>query len=180
MSARMKVGGALAAVGFVASILLANWLTTKFGFVSVGFGFTATAGTFAAGFALALRDATQDTLGRWPVVAVIVTGAALSFAVADPFIAVASATAFLVSEMTDFAIYTPLRKRTWAGAVIASNTVGAIIDTAIFIGIAFGLSAISGAMLGQLVGKSWATIAYLIVGTVARALLRKPKHTQGA
>ncbi|AKY02579.1 hypothetical protein SEA_BRUSACORAM_53 [Mycobacterium phage Brusacoram] len=48
---------------FVGTVLVANWATSTFGFVPVGFGQTATAGTFAAGFALAARDVVQDQLG---------------------------------------------------------------------------------------------------------------------
>lgn len=186
MSARFRRGFP-AALAFVSAIILANVLTTRFGFISVGFGQVATAGTLAAGFALALRDATQDALGRGGVVAVIVGGAGLSFAAADPFIATASAVAFLLSELADFAIYTPLRRRSrlgdrrWAGAVVASNTAGAVIDTAVFLGIAFGAAAIAPGLLGQFVGKGWATLAYLAVGlAVSRAVLREPQHAEGA
>jgi hypothetical protein len=38
-----------ASVIYLASVILANWLTTQFGFIDVGFGNAATAGTFAAG-----------------------------------------------------------------------------------------------------------------------------------
>lgn len=182
-----RAAGLVAAVSFIATIVLANYLTSRYGFVPVGFGLTATAGTFAAGIALALRDATQDALGRRAVAVVIVLGAALSFLVADPFIAIASAAAFLISELADFAIYTPLRARSrlgdrrWAGAVVVSNVVGAVVDTAIFLGIAFGAAAILPGIPGQLVGKSWATLAYLAVGwAVSRALLREPVNAGGA
>lgn len=180
-TAPRRIVGALAATAFVSTLVLANWLTSSLGFVPVGFGFTATAGTFAAGFALALRDLTQDTLGRRGVLAVIVAGAALSFVIADPFVAVASAVAFLLSELADFAVYSPLRRRSrlgdrrWASAVLASNAVGAVVDTVVFLGIAFGAAAILPAMAGQLVGKSWATLAYLVIGwAVSRAVLRQP------
>ena len=184
---RRKVTGIASAAGFIGTIVLANYLTTRYGFVPVGFGLMATAGTFAAGFALALRDSTQDALGRRAVALVIVAGAALSFLVADPFIALASAAAFLVSELADFAIYTPLRRksrlgdRRWAGAVIASNLVGAVVDTVIFLGIAFGAAAILPSIPGQLVGKSWATLAYLAVGlVVSRAVSRHRFDGEGA
>ena len=179
MTAR-RIIGPLSALGFVGSVIAANYVTTRYGFIPVGFGLTATAGTFAAGFALALRDATQDAWGRKAVLAVIVIGAGLSFLIADPFIALASAAAFLLSELADFAIYTPLRQRStlgdrrWAVAVVASNTVGAIIDTAVFLGIAFGAAAIMPGMVGQFVGKGWATVIYLIAGwAVSRAVSRK-------
>lgn len=179
--------GMAAACAFVATIVLANYLTSALGFVPVGFGLTATAGTFAAGCALALRDLTQDALGRRGVLAVIVVAAALSFAIAPPTLALASGVAFLLSELADFAVYTPLRRRArlgdrrWVTAVVASNVAGAVVDSVVFLGVAFGAASILGDTPGQLVGKSWATLAYLAVGwAVTRALLRQPVHPDGA
>ena len=177
--------GAVMSAGLFAGIVAANYATTRYGFVPVGFGLTATAGTFAAGVTLALRDGIQDTLGRRAVLAVIVAGAALSFAIADPTIAIASAAAFLLAELLNFAVYTPIRERArfgdkrWAVAVTSSNLVGAIVDTAVFIGIAFGAAAIMPAMAGQLVGKVWATVLYLVIGAVVGAVLRQSMRTSG-
>lgn len=167
--------GSGAALALLGSIVAANYLTTRYGFVPVGFGLTATAGTFAAGFALAARDAVQDLLGRRVMLAVILLGAALSYLVADPFIALASGAAFLLAEFVNFAIYTPLRARSalgdrgWAAAVVSSNLAGAVVDTVVFLAIAFGWAAVLPALAGQLVGKAWATLAYLAAGkAVAR------------
>nr|WP_322002035.1 VUT family protein [Rhodococcus qingshengii] len=160
---------------------MANWLTTRFGFVPVGFGFTATAGTFAAGFALAARDATQDLLGKPKMLAVIAIGAALSYIIADPFIATASAVAFAVAELLNFAVYTPLRNRSklgdrrWMAAVSASSLIGALADTFIFLAIAFGWAAVLPALAGQLVGKAWATVAYLALGKIAALRVQTPR-----
>lgn len=164
------------AFGLLATILLANWLTTEYGFVAVGFGLTATAGTYAAGLALGLRDLLQDAGGKLWVLGTIAAGGVLSYLIADPFIALASAVAFAASELTDFAVYTPLRAkaarggRRWTAAVAGSNLIGAIVDTAIFIGIAFGTAAIWPAMPGQLFGKAWATLLILIPFWGHRAL----------
>jgi uncharacterized PurR-regulated membrane protein YhhQ (DUF165 family) len=51
-----------------------------------------------------------------------VIGAGLS-ALVSPQFAVASGIAFLVSELADLAVYTPLRQRNWLAAVALSNTV---------------------------------------------------------
>lgn len=175
---RAATGLALSA-GLFAGIVAANYATTRYGFVPVGFGLSATAGTFAAGVTLALRDGIQDIFGRWAVLVVIVAGTALSFLVADPAIALASAAAFLLAELLNFAVYTPLRERStlgdrrWAAAVASSNLAGAIADTAVFIGIAFGAAAIMPAMPGQLVGKAWATLLYLAIGAITGAVLRQ-------
>lgn len=171
--------------GFVSTVLIANWATSTFGFVPVGFSQMATAGTFAAGFALATRDAVQDMLGKQWMLCLLVTAAALSYLVADPHIATASAAAFLLSELLDFAVYTPLRARArfgdgrWSIAIAASGFVGAVADTVIFIGIAFGAAAVLPAMAGQLIGKGWATLTYIIIGkAVSVAVLRQPHQQQ--
>lgn len=179
--------GMAAAFALVATTIVANYLTSTLGFVPVGFGLVATAGTFAAGCALALRDVTQDALGRRGVLVVIVVAAALSFVIASPSLALASGVAFLLSELADFAVYTPLRARArlggrrWATAVVASNAAGAVVDSVVFLGVAFGAASILGDTPGQLVGKSWATLAYLTLGwAVTRAVLRQPVHPDGA
>lgn len=156
----------------IAMLVLANWATSAFGFIPVGFGRYATAGTLFAGATLATRDAIQDILGRKAVIIVIVGGAILSFAIATPEIAIASGVAFALSELLDFAIYTPLRSKSklgdkrWAVAVMTSNIVGAVIDSIVFIGIAFGMSLVSENLIGQMIGKLWATILYLVLGVL--------------
>ena len=182
-----RLAGILAATTFVGSVVVANWLTTRFGFVPVGFGQAATAGTFAAGFALAARDAIQDTLGKRWMLALLAMASVLSYVVADPHIATASAIAFLLAELLDFAVYTPLRRKSrlgdkrWAASVLASDAVGAVADTIVFIAIAFGWAAVLPAMAGQLIGKAWATLAYLVLGKATSAVLRQPhRQPEGA
>lgn len=171
--------GLLAGALVLGSLLLANWVTTDYGFISVGLGLSATAGTLFAGVTLAARDILQDTLGRWATLVMIVLGTAVSLAIASPEIALASALAFGFAELLDFAVYTPIRararfgNRVWALAVVASSIVGAVADTLIFLGVAFGASSILPALPGQLVGKMWATLAYLVLGYLfARFILR--------
>lgn len=164
-----------AAVGYIAAIVAANWLTAHHGLVPVGFGLTATAGTFAAGAALLLRDLVQDTAGRAAVLASILAGAVLTWAT-SPALAVASSTAFLLAEAADMAVYTPLRERGWARAVLASNAVGAVVDTVAFLSLA-GFPVTASAVGGQLAGKlAWATAlpvaAVLITRQVRRAVSR--------
>lgn len=140
-------------LGYITTILAANWAITAFGIVPVGFGLMAPAGVYAAGLAFTFRDLTQEALGRgWTVVA-IAAGAALS-AFLSPELAMASGTAFLLSELADFAVYTPLRTRRWLGAVAASNAVGLVLDSALFLGLAFGSLTF---LPGQVVGKAWMT-----------------------
>lgn len=159
--------GVAAVAGFVATIIAANWLTNRYGFVPVGFGLTATAGTYAAGLAFGFRDAVHETMGRVWVAAAIVAGAAVTWWISPAF-AVASGTAFLVSELADFAVYSPLRARGLRRAVFASNVVGLLVDTVLFIWLAFGWDAVAGAWKGQALGKLWVTLATIAAITVVQ------------
>lgn len=146
--------GLLPLVGYIAVIVLANWAISTFGIVPVGFGLAAPAGVYFAGLAFTLRDLVQEQLGRtWTVVAIVV-GAGVS-AVISPQFALASGLAFLLSELADFMVYTPLRHRNWLAAVALSNTVGLVADSALFLGLAFGSLEF---LAGQIVGKLWMTV----------------------
>lgn len=167
--------GYVAMAGFVGTILAANYVTSRYGMIPVGFGLMATAGTYFAGLAFILRDLVQDKAGRKAVVAVILAGAVLSYAISSPFIATASAAAFLLSEGADFAVYTPLRKRGYVRAAVASNLVGTAVDTVIFLTIArFPLGR---AFAGQMVGKITVTALAVVLVAVVR-LRRRPVEVQ--
>jgi len=66
--------------------------------------------------------------------------------------------AFLLSELADFAVYTPLQKRRFVTAVIASGLVGLVVDSIVFLQLAFGsLDFLS----GQIIGKAWMIVLAL-------------------
>ena len=151
--------GYVSFIGYISTIFLANWAIARFGFVSVGFGLLAPAGVYFVGLAFTLRDTTQRFLGNKMAIVAIVIGAGLSYFVSPEF-ALASGVAFLVSEFADFAIYTPLSKKNWLASVGLSNTVGTVVDSALFLYLAFGsLDFIT----GQIVGKLWMTVLAIII-----------------
>lgn len=161
---------ATSAAAFVAAIVAANWLTTRYGFVPVGLGLSATAGTYAAGATFTLRDDVQDRAGMAWVLAVIGVGCAVSYVVADPSIAKASFAAFAISELADLAVYTPLKRRgAWTPAVWLSGLAGAVVDSVAFLTIAFGSVAVTTeAVAGQVLGKMWAVGAVWLIVKWAR------------
>lgn len=180
-ASRKKVAAGIAAAGiYLGSVALANWLTTHCGFVSVGFGALSTAGTFAAGGALIVRDLLQDTIGRVGVLLLIMVASAASYLIAAPAVALASGVAFALAELLDMVAYTPLRRRGrfggrwWAAAILAGGVIGAIADTVAFLWIAFGWPAVGPALKGQLIGKAEVIVGLLLVLAVSRAVLRKP------
>lgn len=151
-------------LAYIATIFAANWAVATFGLIPVGFGFVAPAAVLFAGLAFGLRDLVQDTAGRAGVFAAILAGGAASYAVSPTF-AIASSVAFLVSEFADMLVYTPLRARNWYGAVLASNAVGLVVDSVIFLSLAFGSLEF---LTGQIVGKAEVTAAFLAISMVWR------------
>lgn len=137
----------LLAGGFLACIPAANWLIGNVGttcipngpcLIPVAPGVMAPSGVLLIGAALALRDAVQEAMGRAWVAGLIAAGAVLSLVVSPPALAVASAVAFLLSELADFAVYDRLRQRALWAAVVASGIVGAVADSLLFSALAFG------------------------------------------
>lgn len=158
---------------YVATVPLANWLVDRFGVVPVGFGLRAPAAVYLVGVAFTLRDLLQEWAGRAFVVLGILCGALLSFLVASPALALASGTAFLLSEMGDFAVYTPLRERgRFLEAVALSNTVGLVLDSVVFLQLAFGSLEF---LPGQLVGKAIMTVVALPLLAFARRAVLPPR-----
>lgn len=162
--------GLITLAGYILTIFAANWAITAFGVVPVGFGLLAPAGVYFAGLAFSLRDALQETLGRRWVIAAILIGALVSAGLSAQ-LALASGLAFLFSELADYMVYTPLRQRSWLGAVVASNTVGAIVDSALFLWLAFGSLQF---LAGQVVGKLWMTALAVALILAWRRLAARP------
>lgn len=86
--------------------------------------------TIATGLILVLRDFSQRELGHYVLVPLVV-GIILSFAMAQPEIALASALAFAVSEMVDWMVFS-LSTRSFAYRVLASSAFAAPADTILF------------------------------------------------
>jgi hypothetical protein len=158
---------------FVATVIAANWALTRYGIVPIGFGLYAPAGVYFAGLAFGLRDALHETGGRRWVYAAIATGGVVSYLIESGAtipgghvpIAVASAVAFTVAELADLSVYEPLRERNWPGAVVASNIVGAVADSALFLWLAFGSVE---HIAGNIVGKLYMTAVALPIVYYAR------------
>jgi queuosine precursor transporter len=154
--------GAVFLVLFALTIPAANWLIGHVGtaclapqgpcVVPVAPGVTAPSGVMMVGVALVLRDLVQRRLGAAMSALAILIGAGISALVAPPALILASAVAFLLSEFADLAVYTPLARRRLVAAVIASSCAGLVIDSIVFLWLAFGSLDF---LLGQIVGKAW-------------------------
>lgn len=152
--------GALFFAGFTASVPAANWLIQNVGtvcvpngpcLIPVAPGLTAPSGVLLVGVALVLRDLVQRRLGLgWAALAILI-GGALSAFFAPPALVVASVAAFLLSEIADLAVFTPMQRKGLVRAAFVSSLMGLVIDSVVFLWLAFGSLAY---LPGQVVGKA--------------------------
>jgi queuosine precursor transporter len=162
-----RIEGFCYLLGFMLCIPAANWLIGHVGtfcapqgpcMIPVGPGILAPSGVVTVGLALVLRDLVQRRLGRAWSLAAIAGGAILSAALAPGALVLASTAAFLLSELADFAVYTPLQRRRFVVAVVASSAVGLVIDSILFLWLAFGSLEF---LVGQIIGKAWMVLLSL-------------------
>ena len=154
-------------VAFILTIPAANWMIGNVGalcpenspcLIPVGFDVMAPSGVIMVGLALVLRDLVQRRLGKLWALGAIVVGALLSALIAPRALVLASGAAFLFSELADFAVYTPLQKKRLVLAVFMSGVVGLVVDSILFLQLAFGsLDFLS----GQIIGKTWMSVLAL-------------------
>ncbi|CAM5222859.1 beta-carotene 15,15'-monooxygenase [Bosea thiooxidans] len=153
--------GAIALALFGLTIPVANWMIGNVGtacvpngpcIVPVWPGIVAPSGVLMVGLALVLRDIVQRRLGALAGLGAIAVGTLISALLAPAAIVTASAAAFLLSELADFAVYTPLQRRRFLTAVFASGVVGLVVDSVVFLHLAFGNLDF---LAGQIIGKAW-------------------------
>ncbi len=164
---RKILEGGIFLVLFCLTIPAANWMIGHVGtacvlngpcVLPVAPGIVAPSGVLMIGAALVLRDLVQRRLGAGFGIAAILVGAAISAALAPRALVIASAAAFLLSEFADFAVYTPLARRRLVLAVFASSIVGLVVDSIVFLWLAFGSLAF---LEGQIIGKTWMVLLAL-------------------
>jgi hypothetical protein len=178
---RRRGEGLVFLVLFALTIPAANWLIGHAGtacapggpcLIPVAPGVMAPSGVIMAGSALVLRDLLQRRLGLAASSLAILAGAGLSALLAPPALVIASLAAFLLSEFADLAVYTPLARRRLIVAVAASGAVGLVVDSIVFLWLAFGSLEF---LPGQIVGKAWMVLLSLPLV----AWLRRRDHRLG-
>ena len=103
----------------------------------------------AVGIVFVSRDYAQRAIGHKVWIPMLV-GLGLSYLMADPFVALASAAAFAISEAADWTVYT-VSKRPLADRVLLSSSISTPFDTLVFLGILGALSPVN--VIVQIVSK---------------------------
>lgn len=158
---RQFIEGSIYFFLFLLCIPVANWMIQNVGthcipngpcLIPVFPGLDAPSGVLLVGVALVLRDLVHRRLGLTGAFTAIMFGAVLSIVNSPPSLIIASTLAFLLAEVADLCVYHPLRKKYFIWAVVLSSLVGIVVDSILFLQIAFGSQKY---LFGQIVGKSW-------------------------
>jgi|TARA_Y100000310_G_scaffold40747_1_gene38207 hypothetical protein len=110
---------------YVVSIVTVNWLFTIIPPVGIW-----QPTSVIVGLIFIFRDMAQRECGHW-VILVMLLGGVISYFMSDPFVAIASVTAFLISEGLDWIVYT-VTKRPLRDRILLSSAVGTPIDSIVF------------------------------------------------
>jgi uncharacterized PurR-regulated membrane protein YhhQ (DUF165 family) len=107
---------------YVASIVLVNWMFTPMGDLYLA--------NVVVGFVFVLRDYAEREIGHSVLLATAV-GGVLTWFMVDPAIAIASITAFILSEMADWGVFSFLR-RPLSQRILISSLIAVPLDTLAF------------------------------------------------
>lgn len=115
---------------YVGAIVVANVGFTYIPMIPLPGGEMFAPMSLLVGFVFVLRDFAQRDLGHKVFIPMTI-GLVLSYLLADPFVAFASAVAFAISELVDWAVYTysgnPIKER-----ILISSAVSTPADSAVF------------------------------------------------
>ena len=90
-----------------------------------------TIGVLIVGLVFVARDFAQREIGHRVIVAMAIA-AVLSYYMANPYVAVASVVAFVISEGADWAIYS-FTGRSFADRILISSVIATPLDSAVFL-----------------------------------------------
>ena len=118
-------------VFYIALIVFVNWLFTVVPLVDLPGGEKWPPASLVVGLIFVARDFAQREIGHRVIIAMLVAGT-LSYFMASPYVALASVTAFLISEFADWAVYS-FTGRPFSQRVLLSSAIGTPLDSAVFL-----------------------------------------------
>jgi uncharacterized PurR-regulated membrane protein YhhQ (DUF165 family) len=159
------------AVLYILFILLADVLAARW-IIPLFFGLAVPAGVFAVAPTFSLRDGIHERWGRKGAYILILVASLMSWGLAIltgsevlARVTLASVLSFIINESLDTEIYQALRNHSKLAAILGSNAVSSLVDSVLFIWIAFG--PLYNLMLGQYLVKM------ILAGVVGIWMTRK-------
>ncbi len=123
---------------YIALIVLVNYAFTKVPLVALPGGTMWPPVSLLVGFVFVARDFAQRDIGHGVIGAMLI-GVAISYFMAGPQVALASAAAFTISEFADWAVYS-FTRRPLSQRILLSSALGTPIDSVVFLGLIGALS----------------------------------------
>ncbi len=145
---------------YIALIVAVNYAFTVVPLMTLPDGSKWPPVSLAVGFVFVVRDFAQREIGHRVLIAMLL-GALLSYYLANPFVAIASAAAFAVSELADWAVYS-FTKRPLSQRILYSSAIGTPLDSAVFLG-ALGLFSAAGVTAMTLSKMAGALIVWWLI-----------------
>lgn len=175
----------LLAAAFIGAAATSNWAIQHIGedngpsaphTIPVAWGLQAASGVLLIGAMIAVRDALHERAGIKGTLVVVVVGSIVSGLLAPASVALASGITMLAAESADALVYQRLRSRGYLIAAAASNLVSSLIDSALFLVIAYGVTAMRNGTYSLTIGKVEASLITLAVLALATRSFRSPQH----
>jgi uncharacterized PurR-regulated membrane protein YhhQ (DUF165 family) len=145
---------------YIALIAVVNWAFVVVEPVRLPGGVIWPPMTIFVGFVFVVRDFAQREIGHY-VLAAMGVGVVLSYFMAGPNVAAASAVAFLISEMADWAVYS-FTRMSLSQRVLWSSIIATPIDTFVFLNM-LDFFSITGAAVMTLSKLAGAVIVWWLV-----------------
>lgn len=117
-------------VSYIAAVVFINYLFVVIPMVPV-LGTMFPPVMLIVGFVFVFRDYAQREISHWVFVAMFVAGG-FSYFMSAPAVAFASVTAFLISEVVDWGVFT-FTKKPLTERILYSSALSVPIDTAVFL-----------------------------------------------
>ena len=127
---------------YIATVVLINMAFTYIPPFELYDGTIWSIGSVVAGAVFVARDYAQREVGHYKVVLLMITAGVISYLMADPFVAIASMSAFAISELFDYLTFT-FYKGSFKSKVVVSSLIGVPVDTVVFLSVIDHLSAFS-------------------------------------
>lgn len=121
----------LAVLTYIGLIAGVNWAFSVIPLVELPGGDLWSPAALIVGFVFVVRDFAQRKVGHH-VLWAMVAGCAISWWMASPALALASAGAFAIGELADWALYT-FTKRPFSQRILVSSLLGAPLDSFVFL-----------------------------------------------
>lgn len=167
---------------FIGAAATSNWAVQHVGqnngpyaphTIPIGWGLQAASGVLFIGVMITVRDALHEQVGIKATLMAIVVASVVSALLAPASVALASGVTMLAAESADALVYQRLRRRGYLAAAAASNLVSSLIDSALFLSIAYGATAMWHGTYPLTVGKVEVSLITLAVVIVIRSVSRR-------